>query len=65
MRVASQEQPSIPIPLRVRRPVIVICPHVGCRFTASALSEGRALRAIAGHVVRAHWPEGTRHAHHD
>ena len=36
------------------RPFIILCPRPGCLFTASALSEGRADRAIAAHIIAAH-----------
>jgi len=44
------------LPQTVRPPVVIHCPREACAFAASALSEGRALRAIAQHIVRAHWP---------
>jgi hypothetical protein len=31
---------------------VIGCPKPGCRFTASARSEGRAIRALSAHVVR-------------
>lgn len=37
------------------RPVLVPCGLAGCRFEASAKSEGRALRLWANHRVRTHW----------
>jgi hypothetical protein len=37
---------------QVQPAVIIHCPKVGCRFTASARSEGRAIRALSAHVVR-------------
>lgn len=57
MRTQVSQQPRLAaLPLTVRKAVIIGCPHLGCRFTASALSEGRAIRAIGGHLVRVHWP---------
>lgn len=33
---------------------IMHCPRPGCGFVVSALSEGRATRALAGHLVAVH-----------
>ena len=30
---------------------IIGCPQVGCRYTASAQSEGRAVRSLSAHLV--------------
>lgn len=38
----------------VRKPVQVVCGCLGCRYVASALEEGRALRAWAHHRIRVH-----------
>lgn len=36
---------------------IIHCPFPGCQYHASAISEGRAIRLIAAHAVKAHhWP---------
>lgn len=32
-------------------PFIIGCPRPGCRYTASALSEGRAVRNLGAHIV--------------
>lgn len=39
------------------RPVLVPCGLSGCRFEASAKSEGRALRQWAKHRVTRHWKQ--------
>ena len=33
---------------------VIGCPRAGCQFAASARSEGRAIKGIAVHLVRAH-----------
>lgn len=38
-------------------PVIVPCHIPGCRYEASAVSEGRALRNWARHVIAKHAPK--------
>lgn len=37
--------------------VIVHCRQHGCPYTASAQSEGRAIRSLAAHIVAAHMQE--------
>ena len=32
-------------------PYIIGCPRPGCRFTSSALSDGRAVRNLSAHLV--------------
>lgn len=38
----------------VHPPYRIHCTRTGCRFTASARSEGRAVRALATHLVLGH-----------
>ena len=38
----------------VPKPVIAHCPRPACRFAASALTEGRAIRSLAAHIVKTH-----------
>lgn len=45
----------LPILRVVPPPVIIGCPHPGCRYAASAISEGRAVRSLARHLVKVHW----------
>ena len=33
------------------------CPRRGCQFTASAATDGSAVRSISAHLVRAHMQE--------
>ena len=37
---------------------VIGCPHFGCRFAASARSDGRATRALAAHIVKMHLQDG-------
>lgn len=41
----------------VRPLVIIHCPRQGCRFAASAQTEGRAIRGLSAHTVRVHQKE--------
>ena len=58
--MATQTVSHIPkdalLPL-LRKAVIVGCTRPGCRYTASALSEGRAIRSLAAHLVKTHLRE--------
>ena len=36
------------------RAYIIGCPRVGCAFAASARNEGRAIKGIVSHLVKAH-----------
>lgn len=47
-------EPRLALISIVSKPVIAHCPQQGCRFAASARSDGRVLRALATHLVRAH-----------
>lgn len=38
-------------------PFIIGCPRPGCQFTASAATDGSAVRSISAHLVRAHMQE--------
>lgn len=55
LSVAHVQQTTLPILGAVPRPIVMWCPHKGCRFPVSALSQGRVERAIAAHIIKAHW----------
>jgi hypothetical protein len=46
----------IPMPLRSDA-VRIHCRQTGCRFVATARTEGQAVRAIGQHIVAAHYPQ--------
>lgn len=58
MRAETHVQPRLSaLPVITRKPVKVVCGVVGCRFVASALTEGRALRGWAYHRIHVHGRE--------
>lgn len=36
------------------RAYVICCPRLGCSFAASARSEGRAIKGLSAHLVKAH-----------
>lgn len=60
----GKTEPLLPLLPLMRKAVIVGCIRPGCTYTASALSEGRAIRSLAAHIVKAHLTERT-HARHN
>ena len=61
MRAETHVQPRLSaLAVITRKPVKVVCGCTGCRFVASALDEGRALRSWAAHRVRMHQMGGHR-----
>jgi hypothetical protein len=52
----TQSAKVIPMPLR-RDAVRIHCRQTGCRFVATARTEGQAVRAIGQHIVIAHYPQ--------
>ena len=57
MRLVTPHVPPATLPILWAVPHLIIqhCPQPGCRFTASALSMGRVDRALAAHIINAHW----------
>lgn len=53
-RVTETRGTVIPFPRT--EAVKVHCRQPGCPFVASARTEGRAIKALAGHICAAHWP---------
>ena len=47
-------EPRLALISLIPKPVIAHCPRPLCRFAASALTEGRAIRSLAAHIVKTH-----------
>ena len=57
----DKHEPNITALLPLLQQVVIIgCPRQGCAFTASARNEGRVIRSLAAHIVKAH-----SHARHN
>lgn len=57
IRAAEQAVEEVKQAIRQVSAVIIHCPR-GCRYKAIARTEGRAVQAIAAHLVRTHFPMG-------
>ena len=57
----SQMQARMPHMAVPKQPATIIhCLHTGCKFAASARTEGRAIKALAGHITKVHHAEAHR-----
>lgn len=65
-QTVSHENKEALLPLLplLRKAVIVGCVQPGCRFTASARREGRAIRSLAAHLVKTHSAQEQADARH-